>query len=104
MKKPIIIVLLLFIVLISTLINVTHTKYKEQSHNKNDSVSSANELNNADKSKKDHDIEFNYFREHNKKPFVNYIQTTSSTTSKKLPSRHLKGKIIYMSQSNNLAN
>ena len=104
MKKPIIIGLLLFTVLISTLINVKNTKNKEQSHNKNDSVSSVLNLNNADKSKKDHDTEFNYFREYNKKPFVDYIQSSNKTTAKKLPSRHLKGKIIYMSQSNNLAN
>ena len=104
MKKPIIIGLLLFIVLISTLINVTHTQNKQLSHNKNDSVSSVLNLNNADKSKKDNDTEFNYFREDNKKPFVDYIQSSTTTTSKKRPSRHLKGKIMYMSQSNNLAN
>ena len=104
MKKPILIGLLLFIVLIVSLINVSRTKNKEQSNYKNDNISSKLNLNTTEKGKKDQRREYNYRREDPKKPFVNYIQTNTSTTAKKFPSRNLKGKIMYMSKSNNWTN
>ena len=97
MKAKIFMGLLLFIVLITTLTKLIQTTLKVENHNNSITTKTVTNSQKIDRDTANRDTKINYFSKGYQNPSLNYIQKSGNKSAKKYPSRHLKGKIIYMS-------